>query len=245
MSHRRTLKMVEKVGENFNEDIMAWKRNKEYSCKFELHVSSMQGEIASMKQQQETNIAAVVTEDSSQCDIGLSLTCATSPDSQRPSEEINIGDLKKRVICKLRRKFDEKVFEESLPLLNDTAHAYVLPGYQIIGDNVDFLVKAKHMSFTKQNDSVHWFNLNAILDGVTGQEYSSEKPIKSISNVENIDFLPSARENQDLLRDLIPLVSRVVVNRIPAFQTFKKAVVWNIPHAYSEVMEKQSEQVRY
>ena len=124
MSHCRTLKMVEKVGENFNEDITAWKRNKEYSCKFELHVSSIQGEIVSMKQQ-ETNIAAAVTEDSSQCDIGLSLTCATSPDSPRPSEEINIGDLKKRVISKLRRKFDEKVFEESLPLLNDTAHAYV------------------------------------------------------------------------------------------------------------------------
>ena len=136
-----------------------------------------------------------------------------------------------------------EVFEESLLLLNDTAHAYVLPGYQIIEDNVDFLVKAKHMSSTKQNDSVHWFNLNAIPDRVTGQEYSNEKPIQSISIRHS--NLPSAKENQDLLHDLIPLVSRVVVYRIPAFQTFKKAVVWHIPHAYSEVMLKQSEQVRY
>ena len=104
-----------------------------------------------------------------------------------------------------------------MPLLNDTAHSCVLPGYQIIGDNVDFLVKAKHMSSTKQNESVHWFNLNGILDRVTGQEYSNEKLIKSISKVENIDFLPSAKENQDLLHDLIPLLSRVVVYRIPAF----------------------------
>ena len=93
-----------------------------------------------------------------------------------------------------------------MPLLNDTAHSYLLPGYQIIGDNVDFLVKAKHMSSTKENESVHWFNLNGILDRVTGQEDSNEKPMKSISKVENIDFLPSAKENQDLLHDLIPLV---------------------------------------
>ena len=53
---------------------MTWKRNKEYSCKFELHVSSMEEEIVSMEQ--ETNIAAVVTEDSSRSDIGLSLTWA-------------------------------------------------------------------------------------------------------------------------------------------------------------------------
>ena len=109
MSHSRTLKMVEKVGENFNEDIMTWKRNKEYSFKFELHVSSMQEEIVSMKQEQETHIAAVVTEGSSRSDIGLSLTCATSSDTARPSQEINIGELKKCVISKLRRKFDMKV----------------------------------------------------------------------------------------------------------------------------------------
>ena len=114
----QTLKMVEKVGENLNEDIMAWKRIKEFSCKCELHVSSIQEEIVSMKQEQETNLAAVVTEDSPQSDIGLLLTCATtSPDTARPSEEINIGELKKWVISRLRRKFDEKVFEESLPLL--------------------------------------------------------------------------------------------------------------------------------
>ena len=63
--------------------------------------------------------------------------------------------------------------------------------------------------------------------------------------MENIDFMPSAKENQDLLHNLIPIVARVVVYRIPAFQTFKKAVVWHIPHEYSEVMEKQSEQVSW
>ena len=239
MSHRRTLKMIEKVGENFNEDILAWKRNKEYSCKLELHVSSIQEEIVSMKQ--ETNLAAVITEHS--FDVEQSPTHAISPDVGRPSEEVHKVELKKRVISKLSRKFDENIFEESLPLLYDTTHSYVLPGYQIIGDNVDFLVKAKHMTSTKQNNSVHWFNLNAILDRVTGQEHPNGKPIKSISNVENIEFLPSPKENQDLLHDFIPLVSRIVVSRIPAFQIFRKAIVWHIPHRYSAVMETKSQQV--
>ena len=36
--------------------------------------------------------------------------------------------------------------------------------YQIIGDNVDMLIKVKHQSSSNPNKSIHWFNMNAVKD---------------------------------------------------------------------------------
>ena len=236
--------MIDKFGENFNEDVLQWKENKEYGCKLDLHISSIKEEIVAMKREQEETIIIAGSLD---VDIFLpDIECSSIPQTRNEedtlSTDINKTELKKRVNVKLGGKFEENMFDETLPAIH-YAHVDV-PGYQIIGDNVDFLVKAKHMSSTKQNDSVHWFNLNGILDRVSGHEYLNDKPIKSICEVENIDFLPSPKDNQDLLHNLIPLVSRIVVSRIPALQhVFKKAVVWHIPHSYSSVMGTKSDQV--
>ena len=181
--------MIDKFGENFNEDVLQWKENKEYGCKLDLHISSIKEEIVAMKREQEETIIIAGSLD---VDIFLpDIECSSIPQTRNEedtlSTDINKTELKKRVNAKLGGKFEENMFDETLPAIH-YAHVDV-PGYQIIGDNVDFLVKAKHMSSTKQNDSVHWFNLNGILDRVSGHEYLNDKPIKSIREVENIHFL--------------------------------------------------------
>lgn len=85
------------------------------------------------------------------------------------------------------------------------------PGYQLTGDNVDLYVKAKHMSSTNQNSSIHWFSINAVLNRVNNNQLNNNKPIMFVLEMENSQFLPSAQDNVNILQDFIPLVSRVLV----------------------------------
>lgn len=116
-------------------------------------------------------------------------------------------------------------------------------GYQIIGDNVDLMIKVRHQASDKPNKSIHWFHLNAVKDRVNGNECSDNEPLRKVQEVEQWEVLPSSKENQDLLYDFIPLVARVIVDRIPAFKHFKDVVVRHLPHQYSDVMKEKSKQV--
>ena len=117
------------------------------------------------------------------------------------------------------------------------------PLYQIIGDNVDLYVKVKHMASERQNKSIHWFAMNGVQDRVRADNLANENPIKPILEMENAEFLPSIQDNHDLLHDLIPVVARVLVERLPSFQCFKSVVVTHIPHEYSSQMKQKSTQV--
>lgn len=117
------------------------------------------------------------------------------------------------------------------------------PTFQITGDNIDLAIKAKHMSTFQQNKSIHWFNLNAVLNRVHGNHLPNSCQ-KSILDVENVAFLPSPEDNQDLLHDLIPLYARCIVYNIPALlSVFGDSVVKHIPHVYTNEMSEKSDQV--
>ena len=111
--------------------------------------------------------------------------------------------------------------------------------FQIIFDNLDFFFRAKHMTSSNQNRSIHWVNLLAVKDSVTGQGIDNTKPIESVYELLNVDFIPSLQQNQELLADL----ARVITDNKPAFKEFKGVVVRHIPHRYSEIMTHKSEQV--
>lgn len=80
---------------------------------------------------------------------------------------------------------------------------------------------------------------------VIGNDLRFDGPIRSVLEMENIEFPPSVANNYKFLRDAIPLVTRVIVNRIPAFSIFKDVVVKHIPHTYSDVTKEKSAQVLY
>ena len=178
---------------------------------------------------------------------------------QKPVEPtvfaVNDPDLKVSVLERVGASFDEAVFEETLKLIvdygcEDLQNVELLKtltkqlelckaaGYQITGYNLDMLVKVKHMSSTNQTKRIHWFNLNAVMHRLIGNDLRSDGPIRSVLDMENID-------NYKFLRDVIPLLTRVIVNRIPAFSSFKDVVVKHIPHTYSDGMKEKSAQVLY
>ena len=110
--------------------------------------------------------------------------------------------------------------------------------------NLDLMVKVKHMGSTNQNNSIHWFNLNAVQIRVIGNHLDNTRPTKPVLEMENVDFLPSPADNQNYLHDITAIATRVVIKHIPAFNIFKDVTVHHIPHKYSEDMKQKSQQVK-
>lgn len=114
--------------------------------------------------------------------------------------------------------------------------------YQIIGDNIDLEIRAKHMSSIRQNQSIHWFNMYAVKDAVSGREYATTEAT-NLNDIPESTFLPTPEDNTLLQTDFAFLWSRVIVNSIPDLESLRTAAVWHIPHPYSEQMQQPSEQV--
>ena len=80
----------------------------------------------------------------------------------------------------------------------------VKPGlsYQIVGDNVDLEVKVRHMSNKNKNKSLHYFNLVAFKDQVSGN-HLPDMHDRMLADVPIYTFLPSRNDLQMLKRDFI------------------------------------------
>ena len=55
---------------------------------------------------------------------------------------------------------------ETLSMLMQQSDSERPLGYQIIGDNVDLMIKVRHQASDKPDKSIHWFQLNAVKDRV-------------------------------------------------------------------------------
>ena len=134
--------------------------------------------------------------------------------------------MKEQIKLRMGEKFDEQGFnfitDEILKLNTGTFNCKTLkeiqqqlqisihpppppPPTQITGDNLDLMAKVKHMGSTNQNNSIHWFNLNAVQNRVLGKHLDNSKPIKPVLEMENVDFLLSLADNQFIPIKLLPL----------------------------------------
>ncbi|XP_013382166.1 uncharacterized protein LOC106152931 [Lingula anatina] len=112
-------------------------------------------------------------------------------------------------------------------------------GYQVIGDNVDLLIKARHMSSERQNKDIHWFFMYAAIDEVSGSHLDNFRMPK-VSDVPLTKCLPNSFDVKKLKYHCMVLWSRVVVHWIPALQCLSKAVVRHIPHRYENTMKAKT-----
>ena len=151
---------------------------------------------------------------------------------------LEVREVKERVRLKMGNNFDEQVFDSlvneivktNMPLclksLKELEEKVLLqhpPTFQITGDNLDLMAKVKHTSASNQNNSIHWFNLNAVKNRVLANHLSNDNPVKSVLELENVEFLPSPEDNEAYLHNITALATRVVVRNIPAFSHCCKA----------------------
>jgi len=232
------------MGKDHDAKVLKWKMQQEHHRKFHATLET----ITECLEEAVDDEALLHASDSTSA-------CLSSPES--------VTDLRQEVKEKLGRHFSEAVYSEVELLIKQTTQEETVrntdvstvktliqqsdakrpEGYQIIGDNVDLMIKVRHQASDKPNKSIHWFHLNAVKDRVNGAGLSDDGPIRLVNDVEHWEILPSSKDNQDLLHDFIPLFARVISDRIPAFKLFKDVVVRHIPHKYSDVMMQKSDQV--
>jgi hypothetical protein len=82
--------------------------------------------------------------------------------------------------------------------------------YQIVGDNVDLEIKVRHIDRNNRNKSMHFFNLVAFQDYVTGNELP-DTHTKTLVDVPIASFLPTTMDLVKLKRDFVILLSCVIV----------------------------------
>ncbi|XP_078686624.1 uncharacterized protein LOC144919205 [Branchiostoma floridae x Branchiostoma belcheri] len=122
-----------------------------------------------------------------------------------------------------------------------TATETPLKTYQIIIDNVDFTISAKHQSSSSLNQLIHWIQQYGALDR-SQTRAGDDRPQKSLDDFRLEEAMPTEQVQLDLKRDYTILVARDLVKYLAAFKVFKDVVVRHIPHEYSAEMEQPSEQ---
>ena len=194
----------------------------------------------------------VITDRSSDCSTldlsGLNLCCNFSSQSVLDDtcsmlQDRGVGE---DVVIQCLENITQQGTDEKSSMLDallccaETKPCY--PSYQIIGDNLDLDVKVRHMDTDNKNKSFHWFNLVAFRDQGLGNHLPDVHE-KMLSDVPISVLLPSKENILHLKQHFVVLWSRVIVKHLKAFAFLKTAVIYHIPHAYSEAITQPVEEV--
>lgn len=119
------------------------------------------------------------------------------------------------------RKRSERMKEHSYAVCNIKPQKDNAPlGYWFNLDNLDFQIRVREMTQDHQNVSRHFTQRMAIVDRVNC-EHLSDEPVWHLVNIENGAFLPPVEDNYTLRKDMIQVVSNVMVeSRLKCFKTF-------------------------
>ena len=233
VGHTSVIEKIEQMGKRFVEKVLNWKVQQEYHKRFT-------ATLATIKERAEEAVPLIEPTN----DRNLKKAVEDKLGQQKYFIFENIHSEVETLIKKTTlTELVTNTSMETLSMLMQQSDSERPLGYQIIGDNVDLMIKVRHQASGKPNKSIHWFHLNAVKDRVSGAGLSEKGSIKLVDQVENWEILPSYQDNEDLLHDFIPLFAQVICDRIPALKSFKDLVIRHIPHKYSNVTKQKSEQV--
>ncbi len=111
---------------------------------------------------------------------------------------------------------------------------------QIVGDNLDFDKRRKHLSSEKRNESLHYFQSYAIDIEATGSHLANDRNRNCLLQLPPSKFVPDLNDALACKKDFIILWSQVITRCMPAFECLSKSVIWHIPHAYTEKFKEES-----
>ena len=111
-------------------------------------------------------------------------------------------------------------------------------GYKIVFDNIDKNVNPRYMRSDYQTRSLHYVQSFAVKDRIAFSNLSGE--IRTEVNI--FDVIPGEEDYKALKQDFIILLSRLLVEHLPFFNSdYKGLVPSHIPHKFSNEMSKESE----
>ena len=118
-------------------------------------------------------------------------------------------------------------------------------GYKLCGDNVDKSVKHRYTRSDMCNtaSSIHYFHSYAAKNRISTGDLSEAAPSPPTMEAKQIalTLLPSVDDDATICTNIATLISRVLVEHLRFFEhSFDDAVIWHIPHRYSEQMKHKS-----
>lgn len=163
------------------------------------------------------------------------------------------GSLENSVVCKsnVDRIVAEHTYAtESSSTSGVNEHSYAMYnvepqedsaplGYRFNLDNLDFHIQVREMTKEHQNVSRHYTQIMALVDRVNC-EHLSDEPVGDLLNVDNSEFFPTVEDNYTLRKDMIHVVSNILVENLPSFEVFKNIYPTHFSHIYSNEMAKKS-----
>ena len=125
----------------------------------------------------------------------------------------------------------------------DCAKKEVHPGFVVSFDNIDVHVQRRNMTMDSQNRDFHWINHQVIENRVSGAALNSSEPQGLLSNVSDLQFLPTLEDQRRQRHNYIILTSRILVNYFKALSPLAEACIQHIPHKYSEEKSQKTNKV--
>ncbi|KAJ8029701.1 hypothetical protein HOLleu_29161 [Holothuria leucospilota] len=117
--------------------------------------------------------------------------------------------------------------------------------FQLVMDNVDMVVKARHTSREHYGASYHMANIIAIKNRVQAPRNLSKLQPTSAS-IETIDlglFLPSLEDDKVMKSNWVVLMGHIIAEHIPSLHWIARELPTVIPHAHMSEARQKSEVV--
>ena len=93
--------------------------------------------------------------------------------------------------------------------------------FRIVGDNVNFKVGVSRQREDKVGHMEHWFGSIAIIQHTNFNNLTVQRPQRPLLQMPPSAFLPSPEDMMIIKKDCVVLVMEVLVEHIPAFNSFK------------------------
>ena len=120
------------------------------------------------------------------------------------------------------------------------------PGYRLVGDNVDIIIKPRQTSIAHASIDLHYFNFMAVKNRVSGNHLSKTRDETKLKEpVDWSQVVPSVNDHKRLESHWAILVGHIICRHIPALQWMQLYLPQHIPHDYSNETKKKSEVVRF
>ena len=117
-------------------------------------------------------------------------------------------------------------------------------GFKLVGDNLDKTIKSRDIRVDHSPQSLHYFNVYAVLDRVDFSSLSCDTSIIDEAEIDINNFLPSAADMEAMIANFSILISRLLVQHFPALCEYTSCVPAHIDHKYSREMSAKSHVVR-
>ena len=148
-----------------------------------------------------------------------------------------MGQHHDRPVCKWK---DTLALAANSTTSNPTDMHSAVRGYVLVGDNIDKRVNPREMRIDRQVQSLHYFHTYAAKNRCESIHSQDTNPIRDISKLSLSAFLLTPSECMDIRNNYVVLVSRIIVEYLPAFNKFKQCVPKHVLHSYSDVMSGKS-----